>query len=295
VQTGWILRLNTRRVLQKCRRLEGHLDAPISGRSRPRSSRAATPHGRLMVRGRRNRWRQSPAALPFSDSNVIITGTEPALSWGAEVTIKPDLVSEPAMSVSSETAQPMARLRKGARPSGTDRQEHRVVAGAGESLEREADLTSLGDALAQQGGLVLTPPDLVDTDPRPDLAGDHESWTRVLNQAARRDRDKPRGVFAALFYVRGCGARLAVHGTMGWRIERGEMTPDEWAQSRAEVLLPRWSAIRQVLAEAQVELLRTQRANRGRESVSAASMPATSTNGAKPVHPEYAHGVAVHG
>ena len=182
----------------------------------------------------------------------------------------------------------MARLRKGARPSGANRLRYPTAARAGELLDQGDDLTSLADVLTRCGGLALAAPDQLDPDPRPDLAADHDSWTLVLKQAARQDRDKPRGVFAALFHVRGCGARLAVQGSGGWRIERGEMSQGEWAQSRTEVLLPRWSSIRRVLAEAQVDQLRSlrsQRTGRAREIV-----PPTATNGAKPAQFETTRG-----
>jgi hypothetical protein len=110
-------------------------------------------------------------------------------------------------------------------------------------------------------------------DPRSDLTDDASLWQRVLEVALKRDGDRMDGVYALLYGVRCCGARLvkpagrlklvprlapkgvsrddgdglgdvAIDGNTAWS------TDAEWAAFCADHLAPQKGAIASVLAEA---------------------------------------------
>lgn len=100
-------------------------------------------------------------------------------------------------------------------------------------------------------------PDPPWADPRPDLAGDHARWELVLELAYHRDAADPEGVYGALCGVRCCGARIehaddnwtltAEGPPPRWRLVRGEIPADEWAQIRTRWLLAHRTALEEIL------------------------------------------------
>ena len=82
--------------------------------------------------------------------------------------------------------------------------------------------------------------------PRPDLTEDVDLWARLLVKAYQYDGRKENGLFDALHSFRCAGCRLRMGRTTAI-IEPGDMTPDEYAECKAQWLQPHAEKLRELL------------------------------------------------
>lgn len=85
------------------------------------------------------------------------------------------------------------------------------------------------------------------SDPRPDLQEDSADWAKLLTRTFAYDSGKPDGLFAALHYLR-C-AHDCVIDFSGPSLRVANPQDNEYQRIREQVLLPRVTLIRNLLAE----------------------------------------------
>lgn len=90
------------------------------------------------------------------------------------------------------------------------------------------------------------------SDPRPDLAADHEAWERLLFAAFRTDGGDPTGVSGSLLGLRCMGAALT-HRRARWRLGHGEMAPTEYGDDRQRYLVPHATTLTRLLSSLEPE------------------------------------------
>lgn len=87
------------------------------------------------------------------------------------------------------------------------------------------------------------------TDPRPDLAEDHDLWQRLLPLAYEEDGEATHGAFGALHGLRCCGGRLLPKEGGGYKLAGDPGEKDAWPGIKQRFLLPKREVMAKLLQQ----------------------------------------------
>ncbi len=91
------------------------------------------------------------------------------------------------------------------------------------------------------------------SDPRPDIADGTTAWSLLLGIAFDADGAEPNGCFGVLHGLRCCGAGLERDERGRWKVTAGEMDATEYAADRDAWLMPRRTAVGELLRRLEVQ------------------------------------------